>query len=60
MTRYIAVGTVSDFNVGDEVTGIEESHARELVEAGVIREATKDDILPDAKPKSKTETKGEK
>lgn len=50
MTRYIAVGTVSDFASGTEVTGLDADHAQELLDAGIIREATKDDDLAEVEP----------
>lgn len=56
MTRYIAVGTVSDFASGTEVTGLDADHAQELLDAGIIREATKDDDLAEAKPSKNAKT----
>lgn len=56
MARYIAVGTVSDFASGTEVTGLDENHAQELLDAGIIREATKDDNLAEAKPSKAAKT----
>lgn len=64
MTTYIANQSIGEVRTGGEVTGLPDDRAKFLLEKGVIREATADelkelkaDAKTDAKPEPKTTAK---
>lgn len=56
MTKYIAKQSVGHFGLGDEVTGLTEKRAKELLEGGAI-EAVEDTKSDDKEPAKTTNRK---
>ena len=58
MTTYIANQSIGEVRTGGEVTGLPDDRTKFLLEKGVIREATADELKElkaDAKPDAETE-----